>query len=159
MDAAGIGTGEEYGKDINSGTIEITGGKVWAEGMGYGAGIGAGEDATCGIISISGGRVDVHAGSSCGPWSGSIGAYHSHGASDVCHDGWYGYDRIYVGKGMRLWTYSPSPAAGSIETVTNNLNWWSYVHGRPQAAFDVCDHPGYTEASCPYCVKANIVLR
>ena len=91
MDAAGIGTGEEYGKDINSGTIEITGGKVWAEGMGYGAGIGAGEDATCGIISISGGRVDAHAGSSCGPWSGSIGAYHSHGASDVCHDGWYGY--------------------------------------------------------------------
>ena len=88
MDAAGIGTGEEYGKDINSGTIEITG-----------------------------------------------------------------------GKGMRLWTYSPSPAAGSIETVTNNLNWWSYVHGRSQAAFDVCDHPGYTEASCPYCVKANIVLR
>ena len=40
------------------------------------------------------------------------------------------------GKGMRLWTYSPSPVAGYIETVTNNLNWWSYVHGRPQADTD-----------------------
>ena len=58
---------------------------------------------------------------------------------------------------MRLWTYSPN--VGSIETVTINLPWWNYVHQRPQAAFDVCDHPGYDEASCPYCIKETIVLR
>ena len=60
------------------------------------------------------------------------------------------WDRIYVGKGMRLWTYTPYNT--SVETVTNNLNWWSYVHGRPQAAFEVCTHPEYTEATCPYYV-------
>ena len=158
MDAAGIGTGEEYGKDINSGTIEITGGKVFAQGRGYGAGIGCGEDATCGVISIAGGRVDAHAGFDCGPWSGSIGAYHKdHGASDNCHIGWAGWERIYIAKGMRLWTYSPN--VGSIETVTNNLPWWNYVHQRPQAAFDVCDHPGYDEASCPYCYRETLQLQ
>ena len=89
MDAAGIGTGEEYGSDINSGTIEIHGGKVWAEGKGYGAGIGAGEDATFGVLGISGGRVDAHAGSDCGPWSGSIGAYHKRTFGvEVLHKGW-----------------------------------------------------------------------
>ena len=158
MDAAGIGTGEEYGSDINSGTIEIHGGKVWAEGKGYGAGIGAGEDATFGVLGISGGRVDAHAGSDCGPWSGSIGAYHKdHGADDNCHIGWAGWERIYIGAGMRLWTYSPN--VGSIETVTNNLPWWNYVHQRPQAAFDVCDHPGYTEATCPFCYRETLQLR
>lgn len=161
-DAAGIGTGEEYGvdlnRDINSGTIEITGGKVFAQGRGYGAGIGCGEDATCGVISIAGGRVDAHAGFDCGPWSGSIGAYHKdHGADDNCHIGWAGWERIYIAKGMRLWTYSPN--VGSIETVTNNLPWWNYVHQRPQAAFDVCDHPGYDEASCPYCYRETLQLR
>ena len=158
MDAAGIGTGEEYGSDINSGTIEIHGGKVWAEGKGYGAGIGCGEDATFGVLGISGGRVDAHAGSDCGPWSGSIGAYHKdHGADDNCHIGWAGWERIYIGAGMRLWTYSPN--VGSIETVTNNLPWWNYVHQRPQAAFDVCDHPGYTEATCPFCYRETLQLQ
>ena len=158
MDAAGIGTGEEYGSDINSGTIEIHGGKVWAEGKGYGAGIGCGEDATFGVLGISGGRVDAHAGSDCGPWSGGIGAYHKdHGADDNCHIGWAGWERIYIAKGMRLWTYSPN--VGSIETVTNNLPWWNYVHQRPQAAFDVCDHPGYTEATCPFCYRETLQLQ
>jgi hypothetical protein len=157
-DAAGIGTGEEYGSDINSGTIEIHGGKVWAEGKGYGAGIGCGEDATFGVLGISGGRVDAHAGSDCGPWSGGIGAYHKdHGADDNCHIGWSGWQRIYIGAGMRLWTYSPN--VGSIETVTNNLPWWNYVHQRPQVAFDVCDHPGYDEASCPYCYRETLQLK
>ena len=158
-DGAGIGTGEEYGSDINSGTIEIHGGKVWAEGKGYGAGIGCGEDATFGVLGISGGRVDAHAGSDCGPWSGGIGAYHKdHGADDNCHIGWAGWERIYIGKGMRLWTHTPFNGP-NVETVTNNLPWWNYVHQRPQAAFDVCDHPGYTEATCPFCYRETIQLR
>lgn len=159
-DAAGIGTGEEYGSgDINSGTIEIHGGKVWAEGKGYGAGIGAGEDATFGVLGISGGRVDAHAGSSCGPWSGGIGAYHSEHSSDTdgCHIGWAGWERIYIAKGMRLWTYSPN--VGYVETVTNNMHWWDFVHQRPQVAFGECDHPGYTEATCPFCYRETLQLR
>ena len=158
-DAAGIGTGEEFEADgIISGTIEIHGGKIYAYGKGYGAGIGAGEDATFGVMGISGGYVEAKAGSDCGPWSGSIGAYHKdHGADDNCHIGWAGWERIYIAKGMRLWTYSPN--VGSIETVTNNLPWWNYVHQRPQVAFDVCDHPGYTEASCPYCYRETLQLR
>lgn len=159
MDAAGIGTGEEYEKNIISGTIEIHGGKVWAEGKGYGAGIGAGEDATFGVLGISGGRVDAHAGSGCGPWSGGIGAYHSEHSSDTdgCHIGWAGWERIYIGKGMRLWTYSPN--VGYVETVTNNMHWWDFVHQRPQVAFGECDHPGYTEATCPFCYRETLQLR
>ena len=161
-DAAGIGTGEEYGvdlnRDINSGTIEIHGGKVFAQGKGYGAGIGCGEDATFGVLGISGGRVDAHAGSDCGPWSGGIGAYHKdHGADDNCHIGWAGWQRIYIGAGMRLWTYSPN--VGGVENVTNNLPWWNYVHQRPQVAFGECDHQGYTEATCPFCYRETLQLR
>ena len=158
MDAAGIGTGEEYTGNIISGTIEIHGGKVWAEGKGYGAGIGCGEDATFGVLGISGGRVDAHAGSDCGPWSGGIGAYHKdHGADDNCHIGWAGWQRIYIGKGMRLWTYSPN--VGGVENVTNNQPWWNYVHQRPQVAFGECDHPGYTEATCPFCYRETLQLQ
>ncbi len=98
------------------------------------------------------------AGSDCVNWSGSIGADHKgHGADDNCHIGWAGWERIYIAKGMRLWTYSPN--VGSIETVTNNLPWWNYVHQRPQVAFDVCDHPGYTEATCPFCYRETLQLR
>ena len=155
MDAAGIGTGEEYGTDINSGTIEIHGGSVYAEGKGYGVGIGAGQDATFGVLGISGGRVDAHGDPNyCGPWSGAIGAYHS-SHSDGCHIGWAGWQRIYIGAGMRLWTYSPNTG---IENVTNNLGWWNYVHERPQVAFGVCDHPGYTEATCPFCYRTTLCL-
>lgn len=160
-DAAGIGTGEEYGSDINSGTIEIHGGKVWAEGKGYGAGIGAGEDAAFGVLGISGGRVDAHAGSDCGPWSGGIGAYHSKHSSDTdgCHIGWAGWERIYIGAGMRLWTYSPS--VGYVENVTNNMHWWDFVHQRPQVAFGECDHVGgaYDITNCPYCHSYTLQLK
>jgi len=156
-DAAGIGTGEEFTKDgIISGTIEIHGGKVWAEGGGYGAGIGAGEDATFGVLGISGGRVDAHAGEDCYPWSGGIGAYHDD-HEDGCHIGWAGWERIYIGKGMRLWTYSPN--VGGVENVTNNLSWWDFVHQRPQVAFGECDHAGYTEATCPFCYRSTLQLR
>ena len=153
-DGAGIGTGEEYGSDIISGTIEIHGGKVFAQGKGYGAGIGAGEDATFGVLGISGGRVDAHAGSDCGPWSGGIGAYHSE-HEDGCHIGWAGWQRIYIGAGMRLWTYSPN--VGYIENVNTAGNqWWDFVHQRPQVAFGVCDHEGW--AVCPLCYPYTIQL-
>ena len=156
MDAAGIGTGEEFEADgIISGTIEIHGGKVWAEGKGYGAGIGAGEDATFGVLGISGGRVDAHAGSDCGPWSGGIGAYHSE-HEDGCHIGWAGWQRIYIGAGMRLWTYSPN--VGYIENVNTAGNqWWDFVHQRPQVAFGECDHEGW--AVCPLCYSYTIQLK
>lgn len=158
MDAAGIGTGEEYGTDINSGTIEIHGGSVYAEGKGYGVGIGAGEDATFGVLGISGGRVDAHSDPtySCGNWSGAIGAYHS-SHSDGCHIGWAGWQSIYIGKGMRLWTYSPS--IGYVENVTTNVGWWGFIHERPQVAIGVCDHPGYTEATCPFCYRETLQVR
>ena len=156
--SAGIGTGQE-GKtsNINSGTINIGGGKVYAEGKGYGAGIGAGEEATCGAIAIAGpAYVDAKAGSDCGNWSGSIGAYHSE-HEDGCFIGWAGWNRIYIGAGMRLSTQTPYNGT-AWEFPTNNLRWWDWVHGRPRAVFEVCDHPGYTEASCPYCYRQTIVL-
>ena len=158
-DAAGIGTGEEYGSgDIISGTIEIHGGKVFAQGKGYGAGIGAGEDATFGVLAISGGRVDAHAGSDCGPWSGGIGAYHSE-HEDGCHIGWAGWERIYIGACMRLWTYSPN--VGHIENVHYTENWWNFVHQRPQVAFGECNHVdgAYDITNCPYCHSYTLQLR
>ena len=158
MDAAGIGTGEEYGKDINSGTIDIYGGSVYAEGKGYGVGIGAGEDATFGVLGISGGRVDAHSDPtySCGNWSGAIGAYHKE-HEDGCQIRWAGWERIWIGKGMRLWTYSPS--IGYVENVTTNVGWWGFIHERPQVAIGVCDHPGYTEATCPFCYRETLQVR
>ena len=161
-DAAGIGTGEEFETDgINSGTIEIHGGKVWAEGKGYGAGIGCGEDATFGVLGISGGRVDAHAGSDCGPWSGGIGAYHSKHSSDTdgCHIGWAGWERIYIGACMRLWTYSPN--VGHVENVHYTANWWDFVHQRPQVAFGECNHVdgAYDITNCPYCHSYTLQLK
>ena len=158
-DAAGIGTGEEYEKDgIISGTIEIHGGTVYAKGKGYGAGIGAGEDATFGVLAISGGRVDAHAGSDCGPWSGGIGAYHSE-HEDGCHIGWAGWERIYIGKCMRLWTYSPN--IGHVENVHYTENWWNFVHQRPQVAFGECNHVdgAYDITNCPYCHSYTLQLK
>lgn len=156
--AAGIGTGEE-GKtsNINSGTIDIRGGKVYAEGKGYGAGIGAGREATCGTIGIGGGRVDAHAGSACGPWSGGIGAYHSE-HEDGCHIEWAGWQRIYIGACMRLWTYSPG--IGVIENVHYTENWWNFVHQRPQVAFGECNHVdgAYDITNCPYCHSYTLKL-
>lgn len=157
--AAGIGTGQE-GKtsNINSGTIDIRGGKVYAEGKGYGAGIGAGREATCGTIGIGGGRVDAHAGSACGPWSGAIGSYHSE-HEDGCFLGWAGWNRIYIGAGMRLWTYSPN--VGSVENVTINVSWWDFVHQRPQVAFGECNHVdgAYDITNCPYCHSYTLTLQ
>ena len=155
-DAAGIGTGEEFEKDgIISGTIEIHGGKVFAQGKGYGAGIGAGEDATFGVLGISGGRVEAKAGADCGNWSGGIGAYHkSH--SDGCHIGWAGWERIYIGAGMRLWTYSNGNGYKESVTTTGN-QWWDFVHQRPEAIIDVCDHEGW--AVCPLCYPYTIQLK
>lgn len=155
-DAAGIGTGEEFEADgIISGTIEIYGGKVYAEGKGYGAGIGAGEDATFGVMGISGGRVEAKAGGDCGNWSGAIGAYHSK-HSDGCEIGWAGWERIYIGAGMRLYTYSDGN--GYTENVNTAGNqWWDFVHQRPKVIFDVCDHEGW--AVCPLCYPYTIQLR
>ena len=159
LNAAGIGTGEE-GKtsNINSGTIDIRGGKVYAVGDGYGAGIGAGREATCGTIAIAGGRVDAHAGSACGPWSGGIGSYHSE-HEDGCHIEWAGWQRIYIGACMRLWTYSPS--IGVIENVHYTENWWNFTHQRPQVAYGECNHVdgAYDITNCPYCHSYTLTLQ
>ena len=159
LNAAGIGSGEE-GKtsNINSGTIDIRGGKVYAVGDGYGAGIGAGREATCGTIGIAGGRVDAHAGSACGPWSGGIGSYHSE-HEDGCHIGWAGWQRIYIGACMRLWTYSPS--IGVIENVHYTENWWNFTHQRPQVAYGECNHVdgAYDITNCPYCHSYTLMLQ
>ena len=158
-DAAGIGTGEEYERDgIISGTIEIYGGKVYAYGKGYGAGIGAGEDATFGLIGISGGYVEAHAGSDCGNWSGGIGAYHDE-HEDGCHIGWAGWERIWIGACMRLWTYSPYN--GYWENVHYTENWWDFVHQRPWVAFGECNHVdgAYDITNCPYCHSYTLTLQ
>ena len=158
-DGAGIGTGEEFETDgIISGTIEIHGGKVYAYGKGYGAGIGAGEDATFGVLAISGGYVEAKAGKDCGNWSGGIGAYHSE-HEDGCHIGWAGWERIYIGACMRLWTYSPN--VGHIENVHYTENWWNFVHQRPQVAFGECNHVdgAYDITNCPYCHSYTLQLK
>jgi hypothetical protein len=157
MDAAGIGTGEEYGSQIWSGQMYFHGGQVLGEGHGYGAGIGAGEDATCGGITISGGRVDGHAGHQCGNWSGGIGAYHSE-HEDGCHIEWAGWQRIYIGACMRLWTYSPG--IGVIENVHYTENWWNFTHQRPQVAYGECNHVdgAYDITNCPYCHSYTLKL-
>ena len=161
MDAAGIGTGEEFEKDgIISGTIEIHGGKVYAYGKGYGAGIGAGEDATFGVMGISGGYVEAKAGSDCGNWSGGIGAYHEgHGASDNCHIGWAGWQRIYIGECMRLWTWTDYN--GYWENVHYTENWWDFVHQRPRVAIGECNHVdgAYDITNCPYCHSYTLQLQ
>jgi hypothetical protein len=43
--------------------------------------------------------------------------------------------------------------------VTINMHWWDFVHQRPQVAFGECDHPGYTEATCPFCYRETLQLR
>lgn len=159
-DAAGIGTGEEYERDgINSGTIEIFGGKVYAYGKGYGAGIGAGEGATFGLLGISGGYVEAHAGSDCGNWSGGIGAYHKEHDEEGCHIGWAGWERIWIGACMRLWTYSPYN--GYWENVHCTENWWNFVHQRPWVAFGECNHVdgAYDITNCPYCHSYTLQLK
>ena len=158
MDAAGIGTGEEYGSQIWSGQMYFHGGQVLGEGHGYGAGIGAGEDATCGGITISGGRVDGHAGHQCGNWSGGIGAYHSE-HEDGCHIEWAGWQRIYIGACMRLFTYTPYN--GYVENVHYTENWWNFVHQRPQVAFGECNHVdgAYDITNCPYCHSYTLTLQ
>ena len=158
-DAAGIGTGEEFEADgIISGTIEIHGGKIYAYGKGYGAGIGAGEDATFGVMGISGGYVEAKAGSDCGNWSGGIGAYHDE-HDDGCHIGWAGWQRIYIGECMRLWTWTDHN--GYWENVHYTENWWNFVHQRPRVAIGECNHVdgAYDITNCPYCHSYTLQLQ
>lgn len=155
---AGIGTGEEYTGNIISGTIEIHGGKVYAYGKGYGAGIGAGEDATFGVMGISGGYVEAKVGKDCGNWSGGIGAYHDE-HDDGCHIGWAGWQRIYIGECMRLWTWTDYN--GYWENVHYTENWWDFVHQRPRVAFGECNHVdgAYDITNCPYCHSYTLQLQ
>ena len=128
-------------------------------GDGYGAGIGAGREATCGTIGIGGGRVDAHANSDyCGNWSGAIGAYHSE-HEDGCHLGWCGWGRIYIGKCMRLHTWTAYN--GYWEHVSYTDNWWDYVHGRSEVIFEECNHVdgAYDITNCPYCHSYTLTLQ
>ena len=59
---------------------------------------------------------------------------------------------------MRLWTYSKGNGYKESVTTTGN-QWWDFVHQRPEAIIDVCDHPGYTEATCPFCYRETLQLR
>ena len=94
MDAAGIGTGEEYGSQIWAGQMYFYGGDVYAQAHGNAAGIGAGEDADCGHITITGGTVHAHGDEDCcGNWTGAMGAFHEdHRDNDWqdCKSGKYG---------------------------------------------------------------------
>ena len=54
---AGIGSGDKDGKNIDAGTVTISGGTVTATGGGDAAGIGGGDDVSGGSVTISGGTV------------------------------------------------------------------------------------------------------
>ena len=157
-DAAGIGTGEEYGGNIISGMIYIYGGSVYAVGHGNGVGIGAGEDAECNGVFIYGGDV-VAEGMECGAWTGSIGARHTGHNGDYnaeCYELKYGWSRILVGKRMRLDVWS---STFGNEQVITEANWYDFVHQRPRVRIYSCDHSGWPEATCPYCHSYDMYLR
>ena len=158
MDAAGIGTGEEYGSQIWAGQIYFFGGSIYAQGHGNGVGIGAGEDGDCGHIAIYG--CDIVAESfDCGSWTGSFGCRHTGHNGDYnseCHTGKYGSGRIVIGEGLRLDTYNPT---SGNESVTIAGNWFDYIHQRQRARFYPCDHSGWPRESCPYCHTTDITLQ
>jgi len=163
MDAAGIGTGEEYGSQIWAGNIYFYGGDVYAQAHGNAAGIGAGEDADCGHITITGGTVHAHGDEDCcGNWTGAMGAFHEdHRDNDWqdCKSGKYGWGRIYIGKCMRLHTWTAYN--GYWEHVSYTANWWDYVHGRSEVIFEECNHVdgAYDITNCPYCHSYTLTLQ
>jgi hypothetical protein len=154
LDAAAIGTGYETrtGPNIYSGHIYFYGGNVYAvSDKGHGVAIGASERATCGWIYIYGGTVTAH-GNQCGPWSGGFGVYcEEHGPNHRCEYDACGWNRIVVGKCMRIWTYSWN--VGQIENVNMYDDWWRFVHERPHVTIGECDHENgkYTISDCPWC--------
>ena len=163
MDAAGIGTGEEYGSQIWAGQMYFYGGDVYAQAHGNAAGIGAGEDADCGHITITGGTVHAHGDEDCcGNWTGAMGAFHEdHRDNDWqdCKTGKYGWGRIYIGKCMRLHTWTAYN--GYWEHVSYTANWWDYVHGRSEVIFEECNHVdgAYDITNCPYCHSYTLTLQ
>ena len=64
INAAGIGSGWEFGGAAHAGDITITGGTITATGGENGAGIGGGYWSTCGAITISGGTITATGGDS-----------------------------------------------------------------------------------------------
>jgi hypothetical protein len=162
-DAAAIGTGCETrtGPNIYSGHIYFYGGRVYAvSDKGHGVAIGASERATCGWIYIYGGHVIAH-GNQCGPWSGGFGVYClEHGSSHRCEYDACGWNRITVGKCMRLETYSWNVGRTEYVSIDNN-DWWRYTHERPHVAFEDCNHENgkYTVANCPWCHSFDMVLK
>ena len=162
-DAAAIGTGYETktGPNIYSGHIYFYGGRVYAvSDKGHGVAIGASERATCGWIYIYGGHVIAH-GNQCGPWSGGFGVYClEHGPSHRCEYDACGWNRITVGKCMRLETYSWNVGWTEYVSIDNN-DWWRYTHERPHVAFEECNHENgnYTVANCPWCHSFDMVLK
>lgn len=163
LDAAAIGTGYETktGPNIYSGHIYFYGGRVYAvSDKGHGVAIGASERATCGWIYIYGGHVIAH-GNQCGPWSGGFGVYClEHGPSHRCEYDACGWNRITVGKCMRLETYSWNVGWTEYVSIDNN-DWWRYTHERPHVAFEECNHENgnYTVANCPWCHSFDMVLK
>ena len=164
-DAAGIGTGEETSIWAYINTIQISGGKVYARGKRYGVGIGVGEDGHCDIgkIEITGGTVHAHGDENyCGNWTGAMGAFHEdHRDNDWqdCKSGKYGWGRIYIGKCMRLHTWTAYN--GYWEHVSYTANWWDYVHGRSEVIFEECNHVdgAYDITNCPYCHSYTLQLK
>ncbi len=63
VDAAGIGSGEQFTDDIiDGGYLTVNGGKVEAHGGEHGAGIGGGQDGHGGEVTINGGTVSAFGG-------------------------------------------------------------------------------------------------
>ncbi len=75
---AGIGSGDDDGRNISAGTFEIRGGQVEAVGASRGAGIGGGDGCSGGKITISGGSVTARGGLQA---AGIGGGYYGNGGN------------------------------------------------------------------------------
>jgi len=147
------------GQDGSVNTIIIKGGDIEAYGGEDAAGIGTGEEFEAdGIIS---GTIEIHGGKIYAYGKGygaGIGAYHDE-HDDGCHIGWAGWQRIYIGECMRLWTWTDHN--GYWENVHYTENWWNFVHQRPRVAIGECNHVdgAYDITNCPYCHSYTLQLQ
>ena len=132
-DAAGIGGGEGG----NGGIVTINGGYVFAQGgADYGAGIGGGEEGTGANVTINGGTVVVK--------SGTLGATGMRGIGPGYGNNNYGSLTLADKMMVRSWNGDEGPYPAALRK--------DYCWYRTQARIEPCTHPGYTAATCPYCI-------
>lgn len=163
--AAGIGAGNEgwtltpphggYG-GLPSGdghtVIRITGGDVTAIGN-WGAGIGGGNSADTwqgapAIVYIDGGTVLAQEtdGTYCAdyPYGGAVAIGKGHHGMDITSE----YLTVYNGAKVS----ASGDINGSLAMIPAQMMDVSRYRYFKKIKIEPCDHPGYTETTCPYCV-------